>query len=603
MTKPPWFGEYSHLDVPETLEPYPDWPVFRLLENAARERPRSGVWQLGREWRYADILDQSRRLAAALAGLGVRPGDRVATILPTSVQFVIADHAISIAGAVHIPSSFLEPPHVLEHKFLAGKPSALIFLAQDDGGAAEIAALCRACNITRLISTQLEDYSPAPPPEVDSPFFSFTRLIAGNPPAPDPAGLQPERDLETLLFTGGTTGLPKGCMLTHRNIVANAIQSSANFGPLNAALQGNFSALLAIPFFHSYGHMMMHTFTYLGATMLLTPDPRDTRGIITAIRENYPLFIFGVPTQYMNMLKEELRDIRVLGVSGSAALPTTVQEQFEKKGGGGIMEGYGLSECSPNTHLNPSLVIRMLGGSKRPEWQRELARKLLHYSTPLLSKADRKKMGRIFSRRLMPLLMKRAARATVKEDDRKGSIGIPFPDTLVRVIDETGRALSWEELAAGKTGELCLSGPQRMLGYWPDPGAGLDDEGYVRTGDVVRVDERGYFYIVDRTKDMIVVSGFKVYSREIDELLYGHPAVDAAATVGVPDPERPGSEWVKVFAQLKPGFEGKVQPEDLARFLRDKVARYAQPREVEIVTEMPLTSVGKVDKKALRTRT
>ena len=599
MTKPPWFGEYNLLHVPETLEPYPEWPAHRLLELAAERHPRSGVWQLGREWLYPEVLDQARRFAAALADLGIRPGDRVATILPTSIQFVIADYAISLAGAVHIPSSFLEPAHVLEHKFNQGGPRAIIFLLKDDEAGDEISGICRACNITHLIATRLEDFSPAPPPPIEAPFLSMLKLIAEHPPAPPVLGLHPERDLETLLFTGGTTGQPKGCMLTHKNVVANAMQSSANFGPLNHALRGNYSILLAIPFFHSYGHMMMHTLTYLGATMLLLPDPRDTRGIIDAIRENYPLFIFGVPTQYMNLLKEELADVRILGVSGSAALPTQVQEQFEQKGGG-VMEGYGLSECGPNTHLNPSLIIKMLGGSKRPEWQRSLIRALLKVWAPLLARADRKRMGRIFSTRVMPIMMKRAAEPGVQGDDRKGSIGVPFPDTQVKVVAEDGRRLSWEELIGGCTGELALSGPQRMLGYWPEAGSGLDEDGFVRTGDVVKMDARGYFYIVDRTKDMIIVSGFKVYSREVDEALYRHPAVESAATIGLPDPERPGSELVKVFVQLKPGFAGKTTAEEIKEYLKDKVARYAQPRMVEFITEMPLTGVGKVDKKALR---
>jgi acyl-CoA synthetase (AMP-forming)/AMP-acid ligase II len=421
-------------------------------------------------------------------------------------------------------------------------------------------------------------------------------------PGPEPE-LDATRDLETLLFTGGTTGLPKGCMLTHQNITANAMQSTAAFGPLVDLLGDRFAVLIGIPFYHSYGHSIMHTITHIGATQLLVMDPRDTRSMLAMIKEYYPVLQFGVPTQYMKLLKEELKGLSILGVSGSAALPPEVQEQFEKKIKGGVLEGYGLSECSPNTHLNPSLTIRLTGGRDKiglsklldrmyPQTKELLAR--------LRGRVSPQTIGRLFTRVVLPLMMKTATKPEQKREEKKGSIGIPFVDTEIKVVDESGRELSYEELMAGKTGEMLITGPQRMLGYWPTPGAGIGEDGYVATGDVVRMDERGYFYVVDRIKDMINVSGYKVYSREIDDLLYTHPAVELAAAVGIDDPERPGSERVKVFLQLKPEFRGRVRGEEIKEFLRDKVARYAQPSEVEFVENMPLTGVGKVDKKVLR---
>lgn len=604
MEKPPWLDEYEWCGLPLTLAPYPEWPVFRLLENAARNFPNRGLVQTGRELKYPEVLAQSCRLAAALAGLGVKKGDRVATILPTSIQFVISDYAISRAGAVHVPSSFLEPPHVLAHKFKQSSPKALIYLNLDLESEWEtVAALCAETGIKHLILTRLEDYSlHPPPPNPIQGFLSFTELIARSSPDLPLPELQVDRDLETLLFTGGTTGLPKGCMLTHQNILANALQSAAHFEPINLALNGNFSALLAIPFFHAYGHIMMHTMTHLGVTQLLVPDPRDTRAIIAAIKENYPLFQFGVPAQYLKMCKEELDDVKVLGISGSAALPTQVQEQFEEKGGGGLMEGYGLSECSPNTHLNPSLTIRLLGGRDRPAWVRSLIRRLSRrWGAPLCARLDRKTLGRGFAR-VLPFMMRQAAKPELQKDNRKGSIGVPFHDTRIKVIDESGAALSFADLIQGRIGEMCIAGPQVMLGYWPNPGEGLDPEGFVHTGDVARMDERGYFYVVDRIKDMINVSGYKVYSRELDDILYGHPAVEAAAAIGVPNPDRPGSELVKVVIQLKDEFRGRVAEEDFREFLKDKVAKYAQPRFIEFLEALPLTGVQKVDKKALRAR-
>lgn len=168
---------------------------------------------------------------------------------------------------------------------------------------------------------------------------------------------------------------------------------------------------------------------------------------------------------------------------------------------------------------------------------------------------------------------------------------------------DTGKELSWEEMInEGKVGEMLLKGPQRMIGYWPEEGKGFDEEGYIHTGDVVKVDERGYFYIVDRTKDMIIVSGYKVYSRELDDMLYDHPAVAMAATIGVPDPDRPGSERVKVFIQPKPDYKDKVSEQEIISYLQQKVAKYAVPKQVIFLDEMPLTEVQKVNKKYLRER-
>jgi acyl-CoA synthetase (AMP-forming)/AMP-acid ligase II len=185
--------------------------------------------------------------------------------------------------------------------------------------------------------------------------------------------------------------------------------------------------------------------------------------------------------------------------------------------------------------------------------------------------------------------------------EKRGTIGIPMPDTEIKIVDvDTGRDLTWDEVVGGKTGEMCLRGPQRMLGYWPDPGSGLDEEGYVRTGDVVKVDDNGYFTIVDRTKDMIIVSGFKVYSREIDDIMHNCPGVARAATIGVADPERQGSERVCVFVEPQSGSEKDVTEETVINYLKNQVAKYAVPKVVRIVDAIPLTEVQKVDKKLLR---
>jgi long-chain acyl-CoA synthetase len=314
----------------------------------------------------------------------------------------------------------------------------------------------------------------------------------------------------------------------------------------------------------------------------------------------------GVPTQFLKLTQGELKGITILGISGSAPLPKTVQEEFEKKGGGGgIMEGYGLSEMSPVTHLNTSFMLRIFGG----RFIVKMNSKFLGIpgvvpGTNLFLRIVGSKIVGFFLSKGIGLLSKVTAFTSKKSKtkvEKRGTIGIPMPDTEIKIVDvDTGRNLTWDEMIGGKTGEMCLRGPQRMLGYWPTAGSGLDEEGYVRTGDVVKVEENGYFYIVDRTKDMIIVSGFKVYSREIDDILHNCPGVSRAATVGIPDPERQGSERVCVFVEPQSGCEKDVTEEKVINYLKTAVAKYAVPKHVCIVDAIPLTEVQKVDKKRLR---
>jgi acyl-CoA synthetase (AMP-forming)/AMP-acid ligase II len=269
------------------------------------------------------------------------------------------------------------------------------------------------------------------------------------------------------------------------------------------------------------------------------------------------------------------------------------------------MEGYGLSEMSPCTHLNPSLLLRIAGG-RIP--QRVMS---FIYGIPgvtfvinrFLRLLGPRVVGYTVCKGIALILHLTSKDATKKNSkEKRGTSGFPFPDTDVKLIDvKTGDVIGRNEsLTYGMIGELCLNGPQRMLGYWPTPGRGLDDEGYVRTGDVVMIDENGYFYIVDRTKDMINVSGYKVYSREIDDILYSHPAIEHAATVGIPDAEREGSERVVIFVQPKNEYKDSISGDDFITFLSSRVARYAIPKKVMIIDEMPLTEVQKLNKKLIR---
>jgi long-chain acyl-CoA synthetase len=605
--KLPWLEEYSVFGIPETFKPYPDQPVYDTLYRAAEKYKKQGLIQMNYMMTYPEVKDHVDRLATALCKMGLKKGDRVATLLPTSIQFIIADYAISRAGLVHIPSSSLEPADHLQHKFKEGSPDALICL---DEYLDVVRDILKKIQIKNIIVTKLADYSLDKPKSYEPLKINnahwMAELIAKTSPNPPDVKFDVEKDLELILFTGGTTGLPKGCMLTHRNIYANTIQNSNAMGRSQKLLDGVLTVLMGVPFFHSYGHCAMHSMIYTGCNQILIPDARDTAVMVEMIKKYRPLLQLGVPTQFLKLTQGELKGITILGISGSAPLPKTVQEEFEKKGGGGgIMEGYGLSEMSPVTHLNTSFMLRIFGG----RFIVKMNSKFLGIpgvvpGTNLFLRIVGSKIVGFFLSKGIGLLSKVTAFTSKKSKtkvEKRGTIGIPMPDTEIKIVDvDTGRNITWDEMIGGKTGEMCLRGPQRMLGYWPTAGSGLDEEGYVRTGDVVKVEENGYFYIVDRTKDMIIVSGFKVYSREIDDILHNCPGVSRAATVGIPDPERQGSERVCVFVEPQSGCEKDVTEEKVINYLKTAVAKYAVPKHVCIVDAIPLTEVQKVDKKRLR---
>ncbi len=607
---PPWTKEYRVFGIRKTLYPYPDKPVYTILEEAAKKYKNNGLIQNNFKITYIDVLEHVNRLATAFHKLGFEKGDRIATLLPTSIQFVIADYAISRAGLVHIPASSLEPAANLKHKFSQGSPRALICL--DEYLDVAVSAV-KNSSIEHLIVTWLDDYSHnTHHHEKPSPgrYLRLVDLIRDTPPAPPDHCFDVEKDLETLLFTGGTTGLPKGCMLTHRNIYANVLQNFYSLGQNGMLLRGAISVLLGLPIFHSYGHMIMHTMTMLGCNQILINDPRDTSGMIQMIKDYKPVIQIGVPTQFLKLCDEQLKCTGMLGLSGSAPLPPSTQKAYEKKNGSGIMEGFGLSEMSPVTHLNTTFLLRLFGG-RIPVTITNLFLQIPGIK-PVLNKLFRiagpKLVGIVLTRTFSLLTSITSGRKSPKHSkpgiEKRGAIGIPFPDTEIMIVDtNTGEEIPWDKVAEGMQGEMLLRGPQRMLGYWPAPGEGLDEKGYIHTSDVVKVDDRGYFYVVDRTKDMIVVSGFKVYSREIDDILFAHEAVKMAATVGIPDPEREGSELVVVYVQPNVQYKNQIDEELIISYLREKVAKYAVPKKVFIIDEIPLTEVQKVNKKQLKQMT
>jgi long-chain acyl-CoA synthetase len=314
--------------------------------------------------------------------------------------------------------------------------------------------------------------------------------------------------------------------------------------PMMKGIIGKASAFLPIPLFHSYGHYVEQATAYWGLRIILMPDPRDTEMLVQYIREYRPLVIPAVPTQLMRIAQAKVGKMNVILMSGSAPLPREVAEAVKKEIGVPVSEAYGLTETSPLTHFNLSGFSKMTG---------------------FMSK------------------------------DKSG-LGIPSPDTECKLLNpETG-----EEVPFGEPGEIAVRGPQIMKGYWPNPGSGLTRDGWLHTGDIALMDEDGYFHLVDRAKDMVNISGMKVYTATLDEILYKHPGVHMAVTFGVPDPNAPGSERVMAVIQLKDQYKGKVTEEEIREFCKNHVAAYAVPKFVEFRDEIPLTVTEKLFKKVLR---
>ncbi|MFD1514037.1 AMP-binding protein [Halomarina rubra] len=559
----PWLTEYERYGVPESLEPYPDAPVHQFLYDAAERFPDQGVVQRGRKLSYPELVEEVERFATALAARGVGPGDRVATVLPTSVQFVVTTNAVSRVGATHIPNDFLDATDDLVYRLETGDPDVLV---GHDEHRDLLETLRAELDLDTLVLTSLDDYSAANdgrPPDHDEGSDAtthggedgvewFTDLVAAHDADPPDVSFSPADDVHTLLFTGGTTGRPKGCRLTHRNLVANALQATAAQSRLTDLMRGQAAAVMALPMYHAYGYSVTNSLVELGLDLVLVPDARATDHLAAGIREHEPMVVLGVPTQFMELVDEELNQ-NVVGISGSAPLASETRSRFGERGGG-LSQGYGLSELSPITHFNVAGLQEALSG-----------------------------------------------RAADDEGFDHPTIGVPVPDTEVKLVDvDTGEEIPLSvAVDEERTGELWLNGPQRMAGYL-DADDPFDEDGFVATGDVAKVDSRGRFYVVDRVKDMVNVSGLKVYTEEVDDVLQEMPAVRRAATIGVPDPDRPGSERVVVY--VEPERDEDLDPGAVETYLDGEIPHHAMPTAVEVVETVPLTDIGKTDKEALRAR-
>lgn len=523
---------------------YPCRPLHEILRIAAVEVPdRPATAFLGAHLSFGQIKEQSDKLATALSRLGIVKGDRVGIMLPNCPQYLIATFATLRLGAMVVNVNPLYTPREI---LLVAQDSGMRVLFTLDLLAPAVLAVRDQTKIETTIITSVAEYSAAarPPGSIEDT-LRFADLLAEVSETELPrVEINPDDDVAVLQYTGGTTGVPKGAMLTHYNIFANVVQTES--WAHSSLRRGEDTYLLVIPFFHIYGFTVgMMEGLWRGVQQVLIPK-YDVEALLVAIRDYGPTYFPAVPTIYISLLNHPrvkeygIDKIRIFN-SGSAPLPVEVIDQFERMTGGCLNEGYGLSEASPVTHSTPSL------GRRKP-----------------------------------------------------GSIGLPLPDTDIKIVDlDTGT----REVPVGEEGELCIAGPQVMKGYWnrPDETAiALRADGagkiWLYTGDVARMDQDGYTYIVQRKKDLIIVSGFNVYPSEVESVLYTHPAVLEAAVIGVADSYR--GEAVKAFVVLKSG--ATATPAELIEHCKGGLAEFKVPGEIEMRGSLPKTAVGKILHRVLR---
>ncbi len=541
----PWLKNYrlGPYKLARTLEPYPELPLFTFLDQAAESYPNSTATEyFGQRINYRNLKENVDRMANALFRLGVSKGDKVATILPTSPQFIIANFAILKNGAVHVPCSVLHRSSELEYEIGESGAETVFCLAEQLD---RITALKGKTGLKNIITTSLADFTPDEIPlDLPEGALSFNSLLLDHEAAAPRVEINPREDLAYLAFTGGATGVPKGVMLTHYNRYVNTMQGMPwALASLEKSVRGKASALIGVPLFHSYGEACALFCIYWGLRMILVQDPRHTDLIVRLLVENRPFLAAMVPTQLMKLRDHDLPRLPIQITSGASHLPPDVRESIAEKVKMPVSEVFGLTESGPLTHIDLTGFSKITGFAAR----------------------------------------------------QKYSIGLPVPDTDVKLVDDD----SGEVCGVEEAGHMYVRGPQVMIGYWPEIGSGLVD-GWLPTGDIARMDDDGYFYIVDRIKDMANISGFKVYTSTIDDILHSHPAVSMAAAIGVPDPEREGSERIKAFIVLKDDFKGKVDEEEIIEYCREKCASYAVPRQVEFRDSLPLTVTEKIFKRKLR---
>ena len=529
-------------DVPQSID-YPDISLGEMLKASTEKGPNStAIFFQGNQITYEELDRFVDSFGEALQRLGIGKGDRVAIYLPNSPQFVIAYFGALRVGAIVVACSPLYKEKELVHILADSESRVLVYLDKLDPYVQSVKGKTR---LEQLVGTSLDEFGVQTETKVKpaaSSNLNMKQLIESRNGKLVTTTLDPKQDVALFQYTGGTTGTPKAAMLTHRNLVVNAVQFASW---LYMRDQGEVN-LSVLPFFHIYGiTAALNSPVYTSSKMILIPDPRDSNSLVEAIDRYEPTIFCGVPASYISLMnfpniqQHKIRSIRTC-ISGASALPQEIQRRFEELTGGRLVEGYGLTEASPVTHVNP-------------------------LDDP--------------------------------EKNRPGSIGIPISDTICRIVDAEDGI---RDLPPFEAGELVIKGPQVMSGYWKlveETNLALRD-GWLFTGDIAIMDGDGYFRLVDRKKDMINVSGFKVWPREVEETLYEHPAIKEAAAVATADPE--SGERVKAFVVLNDNFRGKISDSEIIAFCNERLANYKVPKFVEIRESLPKTQVGKVLRRELK---
>lgn len=535
--------------IPHNWEPEPQL-VTDLLDFAVLEHgERPAIDFMGRGWSYREIGEAVERAARGLQDLGLAKGDRFALCLPNTPYFVVLYFAALKVGAVMVHLNPLYTEREMEHMIRdsGARMVAVVDIASIHGKLRNVGP---GCGIEKIIMCPMADILPtikslgwrvlkraehAQFSHDDGLHVDYARLLERDV-APDPVAVLPG-DIAVLQYTGGTTGTPKGAMLTHANLTANAVQQRAHIGK---GLKGPQRTLAVLPMFHVFALTAVLNFSIEIAAELVLLPRFEMKQFLETIQRKPPTLFFGVPTIFiaMNALpREEQPDLSGLRacVSGGAPLPLDVRMTFEHLMGARVCEGYGLTEASPIVACNPVDGI-------------------------------------------------------IKEN----SCGHHFPGTLIEIRDLEDPT---QVLPIGQRGEICVRGPQVMAGYWnqPEETAKAFVDGALRTGDIGYLDEDGYLFIVDRIKDMILCGGYNVYPRVIEEAAYRHPAIEEAIAIAIPDPYRGQSP--KLFVKLHAGQS--VTPDDICAFLKDWLNKIEMPKEVEIRDSLPKTMIGKLSKKEL----
>lgn len=551
MDDRPWF-EYYDEGVPRSID-YPEIPLHQLLQESAAKYPdRPCTIFNGAEISYAEMDALTDRLAAGLVDLGVKKGQPVGILMPNTPQFVLAYFGILKAGGIVVATNPLYTGREIEHQL---KDSGLEIVLVMSNFYNLIKQVQPQTGLKRLVVTNIKEYLPV----LLKTMFTLFRekkggfrvrvrdddlwlqdLLSRHSPEDRPQIEIGAGDRALFQYSGGTTGVSKAAVASHRNLVANSLQIRYWMPQLE---EGRETVLMAIPLFHVYGMVAGMTFAIAGsASMVMIPNPRDMKDVLSSIDRYKPTLYPGVPTMYNAINnhpdvlagKYDLSSIKAC-ISGSAPLMRETKETFETLTGGKLVEGYGLSEAPTATHCNP-----------------------------------------------------------LQGEARIGSIGLPLPDVDARIVDlDDGETT----LPVGEIGELVIQSPNVMLGYhnMPTETENTLRDGWLYTGDIARMDAEGYFYIVDRKKELIKPSGYQVWPREVEEVIQENPKVLEVGVAGVPDAYR--GETVKAWVVLKPGET--ASEDEIREWCRERIAPFKIPTQVEFRDELPKTTVGKVLRREL----